>query len=153
MKYITSDLEYEYNIEGLIIPKRRYSEAEMAFGKSAVLAVSEEAYKAVAGNAFFKKQLGRGNFAVSDSAPFERLSESEKARVYQSKSVESGKEVETMRKELAGKEAAIEALRKRLVEKDKEIEALKAQNAGGKKKQKGDTISHDIMEGVEAVAL
>jgi hypothetical protein len=117
MKYITSASDQEYSIEGLLIPKRRYSQFELNNGKSSTLAVSDAEYEKLAGNGYFQRGVKRGLFTVSDAAPLDKLSDGEKAKVYEDK--------------LAKKDAEIAAFRKERDRLSGELAALRAREAGG----------------------
>jgi hypothetical protein len=124
MKYIMNTTAQEYSIEGILIPKQRYTQFEVDKGKSAVLALADADYEKLAANGYFQRGLTRGLFAVSETAPLDRLSDSEKAKVYESKLAESAKGLA----ELAG-------LREQVAERDKELAALRAELAARGKKE------------------
>jgi hypothetical protein len=124
--YIYGTRNVEYTISGIRIPKKEYSDKEIARGKKEYTAISTAQLEFLSKDKLFSKLLGSGDVKVTREEPdaVRRLLEIEK------KAVNSGAfspvnakikgELDETRKEL--KRAA-----KEILERDKEIEALRAE--------------------------
>ena len=67
--YITTTLNREYLIGGILIPKKVYSKAEKEAGRTEIVEVSAAAFEKLKADAIFKNHLSNGNIVVLDNKP------------------------------------------------------------------------------------
>jgi hypothetical protein len=125
MKYITSNLDYEYIIGNITLPCKRYNPYQINAGKSTVLTVDDATYEQLKEHRYFKRGVEKGNFIVSDSAPIEKLNGDEKAKMYKERMDKQEKASAGMKKDLEEKEHELAALKN-------ELSALKNDKKKGK---------------------
>ena len=68
-KYIVGYTNLEFNVEGLLLPKKTYTQEEKARGKKDFLAVSEDDMKKLQANKVFNTLLATKKIRVLDNLP------------------------------------------------------------------------------------
>jgi uncharacterized protein YPO0396 len=81
MKYVTSNLSYEFVVNGITIPKSHYTSTEMnSGGKRLILSLEDEKFEEMMKNSTFKQMIARKRLNVSDTKPANKLSDAEAQR-------------------------------------------------------------------------
>lgn len=119
--FIQSFCPYSRNIEGVEIPKHRYSELEMQRGKKNIVEVTKEQLEKLQNNRIFKSLLDNKKYRILEILPS-----------YYKAHEELMKEKND---ELAIKQKEIDDLKKQLAEKEKEKDKVEKTPAKGKGKK------------------
>ena len=124
--YIVGYTNLEFNVEGLLLPKKTYTQEEKARGKKDFLAVSEDDMKKLQANKVFNTLLATKKIRVLDKLPSWAVTGVEREAALQAKI--SALETTSVTKE--NHEAALSAV---TVEAQAVIDELRAEIAALKK--------------------
>jgi len=69
MVYLIGTRNREYQIEGVIIPKKAYNEREIELGRKTVVEIDETVYGKLSANKIFQSLVKNGDVLVRDKAP------------------------------------------------------------------------------------
>lgn len=102
--YIQSYYPYEHEIiEGLIIPKRNYSEYEMQMGKRSIIEVTEEQLNVLKTAKVFNALVQSKKYRILDNIPKRFMTTHEVVKEKDKKITDLENEVNTLKKQLEEK--------------------------------------------------
>jgi mRNA-degrading endonuclease toxin of MazEF toxin-antitoxin module len=106
-KYIISYMPTEYIIAGIFIPKKGYTQEELATGKREAVAVSEEQLAKLGQNAIFCEMVEDKRLRVMDNIPTALLSGAERVTAITAEKVAVINENAALKARIAELEAAV----------------------------------------------
>jgi DNA repair exonuclease SbcCD ATPase subunit len=106
-RYVTSNLDLEYMIGDLVIPKKTYTREQLASGKRCILPVTKEQYTTLINNSTFKNMVATKQVNISEKQPIDRMTDAEFAKE-NSKAV---RELEKVKRDFADVKAELEKAR------------------------------------------
>jgi hypothetical protein len=96
MKYITGTHQQEYHIDGVILPKMKYSSEEKERrGRSEVLGLTDEQWDKLKDNKVIKELISNGHILITDTAPVSAYQETASLRKALQDSEEERKRLES----------------------------------------------------------
>jgi chromosome segregation ATPase len=143
-RYLTSNLDLEYELCGISIPKKTYTREQLQAGKRIVLPLTKEQYDKLAENKMFDAMITKGSWHISETRPADKTTNSDYAR----ENAVAVRELEQVKKDfadvkqkfeerkrlahdaeskLAGMVEEIKGAAKQLLERDKKIEELESE--------------------------
>jgi hypothetical protein len=69
MVYILGTRNREYNIEGILLPKKAYNEREIELGRKSVVEIDDVQYAKLSSNPIFQSLIKNGDILIRDKAP------------------------------------------------------------------------------------
>lgn len=93
MVYLLGTKNREYVIDGIVIPKKSYSEREIELGRKAVVGIDDIVYAKLSANSIFQSLVKNGDVLVRDREPEGQETMSELRNKFNSTREESAQKI------------------------------------------------------------